>query len=126
MTWQPHIFSIPPLYYASSFWGPSDEELNDARSYWFSASLDSPHSVDQLDGKNDDNSDESEVEDDKDMNNHFGHLFDLAEAAHLADVYHTNKGTNTIEPLHNDIIIHKGSTPNTSTPNSSPRKCSHL
>jgi hypothetical protein len=126
VTWQPHIFSIPPLHPVPSFWGPSDEELNDARSYRFSASSDSPRSVDQLGGKDDDDSDEFEVEDDEDMDDHFGHLFDLAEAAHLADVYHTDEGTDTTEPLLNDITIHEGSTPNTSTSNSSPRKRSRL
>jgi hypothetical protein len=60
-------------------------------------------------------------ENDDDINNHFGHLFDLAEAAHLADVYHTNKG---IAPILNNTT-HEGSTL-TSTPNSSPWKHSHL
>jgi hypothetical protein len=101
-----------------SFWGPSDKELMNARSHWFSASSDSLCSVGQLSGKDDDDSKESEVDDDEDTDDHFGHLFDLAEAAHLADVYHTDEG---ILPLLEDITLTEGS-----TPNNSPRKQSHL
>jgi hypothetical protein len=93
-----------------SFWGPSDEELMNARSHQFSANLDTSLSVDQP-GKGDDSSDGSEVEDDEGMDDHIGHLFDLAETAHLADVYHTSEVPLLQEGL---------------TPNNSPRKRSHL
>lgn len=90
------------------FWGPSDEELMNARSHHFSANFDTPPSVGKSDGKDDDDSDESEVHDDEGMDDHFGHLFDLAEAAHLADVYHTDEeDVSLLEYI---------------TPNNSPRK----
>lgn len=105
-----------------SVWGPSDEELMDAQSYQFSASSDGPQSVDQSGGKDDDDSDGSEVGDDEEIDDHFGHLLDLAEAAHLVDAYHTDEGT---VPLLEDIVLvtlHEDSTPNSS----SPRKRSRL
>ncbi len=101
-----------------SFWGPSDEELMSAQSYQFSATADSDNPLVDQSGQDDDDSDESEVEDDEGMDDHFGHLFDLAEAAHLADVYHTGEW-----PLLEDVTatLHKDL-----TPYNSPRKCSHL
>ena len=98
-----------------SNWGPSDEELINARSHRFSASLDSLHSEDQLGGKDDDDNDASEVEDDEGMDDHIGYLFDLAEAAHF---HHSDEG---IISLLEDITLHDGS-----TSNHSPRKRSHL
>jgi hypothetical protein len=105
-------------------WGPSDEELTDAQSYQFSASMDGPRSVDQLGGKDDDeidNSDEFEVEDDEGTDDHFGHLFELVEVANLADVYHSDGG---IVSLLEDVMLHEGS--NQTIPSSSPRKRSRL
>ena len=77
--------------------------------------------------KDNDDSDESEVEDNEDMDD-LGHLFDLAEAAHLADVYHTNKEIVSLQTLvPRDIItVHRLGDSTPSTPNSSPRKRSHL
>jgi hypothetical protein len=92
-----------------------------AQSHKFSANLDNAPSVDQLAGKHDDYSDESEVEDDEGIDDHFSHLYDLAEAAHLADFYHTD---DDIMPPVEDITLHwheEGS-----TPNNSPRKRSRL
>jgi hypothetical protein len=90
-------------------WGPSNEELMNAQSHQFSANLDNPPLVDQLVGKDSDDSDESEVEDDED---NFGHLYNLVEAAHLIDSYRTDKD---IVPLLEDTTLHeKGSTPNNS------------
>lgn len=87
-----------------------------AQSHHFSANSesDNPPLADQLGGKDEDDSDESEVEDDEGMDDHFGHLFDLAEAAHLVDVYHTDED---IVPLLEDITLHERS-----TCNNSPRK----
>jgi len=98
-----------------SFWGPSDEELTNAQTHQFYANLDTLPSVDQLDGQDDHDSDESEGENDEGMDDHFGHLFDLAEAAHLVDVYHTDAD---ILPLVEDI--------ESPTPTNSPRKRNHL
>jgi len=52
------------------------------------------------------------------MDDHFSHLFDLAEAAHLADIYHTSEW-----PLLEDVTVtlHKDL-----TPYNSPQKHSHL
>ena len=101
-----------------SFWGPSDEELMSAWSYQFSATADSDNPPVDQSGQDDDDGDESEVEDDEGMDDHFGHLFDLAEAAHLADIYHTSEW-----PLLEDITVtlHKDL-----TPYNSPQKRSHL
>ena len=73
--------------------------------------------ADQSGGDNCD-SDESEGEDGEGIDDHFGHLFDLAEAAHVVDVYHTDED---ISPLLDDITLHESS-----TPNSSPQKRNHL
>jgi len=100
-----------------SCWGPSDEELLNAQAHQFSANLDTPPTADQSGGDNCD-SDESEGEEDEGIDDHFGHLFDLAEAAHFVDVYHTDED---IAPLLDDITLHESS-----TPNSSPRKRNHL
>ena len=105
----------------------------DAQSRRFSASSDGPRSdgsVDQLGplgGEDDDDSDESEVEDNEDTDN-LGHLFDLAEAAHLADVYHTDEEIVSLRTLvPRDIItIHRLGDSTPSTPNSSPQKRSCL
>ena len=74
----------------------------DARSHQFIANSDNPcsDSVDWLGplGGND-NDDSDEVEDNKDVDN-LGHLFDLVEAAHLADDYHADE---EIESLLQDI-----------------------
>jgi hypothetical protein len=99
------------------FWGPSNEELTSAQTHNFSANLDTPPVVNELGGDNRD-SDESEGEDDESMDDRFGHLFDLAEVAHLVDFYHTDEN---ISPLLEDITLHENS-----TPNSSPQKCNHL
>jgi hypothetical protein len=96
-------------------WGPSDEELTNARTHQFSANLDA---VNQVAGKDDHDSDESESDDDEGMDDHFDHLFDLAEAAHLVDVYHTDED---ISPLLEDVTLHASS-----TPTHSPRKRNHL
>ncbi|SRR6266849_7905444 len=101
-------------------WGPSDEELINVQSHHISANLDCPicsPSANQLGGKGEDesdNSEESKVEKEG-MDDHFGHLFNHAEAAHLVDVYHTN---GDIEPLLEDIMY--------STSNNSSWKRSHL
>ena len=93
-----------------SFWGPSDEELMNARSYHFSENFNISPSA----SNDDDESNESEVEGDEDMGDDFVHLFDLAEAAHLVEVYHTDEN---ILPSLEDITLHS---------THSPRKCSHL
>jgi hypothetical protein len=70
---------------------------------------------DQLSGKDEDDSDESEVDDEGvDMDDQVGHLFDLAEAAHLVDVYHTDEDI----PLLENITLHERSIPS--------RKRTHL
>ena len=81
--------------------------------------MDNPPSVDPFGGKDNDDGDGSEVEDDKGMDDHFGHLYNLAEAAYLVDFYYTNED---IVPLLEDITLHE----NGLTPNNSPRKHSHL
>ena len=96
-------------------WGPSDKELTNAQTHQFSANLDTPSSVDQI-ASND--SDESEGDDDGGMDDHFSHLFDLAEAAHLVDVYHTDED---IAPLLEGVALHASS-----TPTHSPWKRNHL
>ena len=86
----------------------------DARSTQFSENSDNPHSAQLID----EDSDEYEDEGDEAMDGHFGHLFDLAEAAHLVDIYHTDRD---IVPFLDDITPHEGSIPNIS-----PRKRSRL
>jgi len=79
--------------------------------------------MDQSDDISHDDSDESEVEDDGGMND----LLDLAEAAHLVDVYHLTD--EDIVPLPEVITygLHdEGSYSNTSPRNTSPRKRSHF
>lgn len=99
-------------------WGPSDKELINARSYQFSANSDSLPFVDQSDDISHDGSDESEVEDDGGMND----LLDLAEAAHLVDVYRLTD--EDIVPLQE--VITYGLHDEGSSSNTSPRKRSHL
>ena len=99
-------------------WGLSDEELTNAQTHQFSANLDIPPLVDQIASKDDDDSDESEGDDDGGMDDHCSHLFDLAEAAHLVDVYHTDED---ISPLLGGVTLHASS-----TPTHSPRKRNHL
>ena len=81
-----------------------------AQSYQFSENFDITPSA----GNDDDESNGSEVEGDKDMGDDFVHLFDLAEAAHLVEVYHNDE--NFIPSLE-DITLHS---------THSPQKRSHL
>jgi hypothetical protein len=68
-----------------SSWGLSDEDLAKARTNHFSSNLETTPIVEQLDSEDDQDSEESEGED---IDNHVGHLFDLAEMAHFVDIYY--------------------------------------
>jgi hypothetical protein len=97
----------------SSSWGPSDEDLAKARTNHFSSNLETTPIVEQLDGEDDRDSEESEGENDADMDDHVGHLFDLAEMAHFMDIYHVE------DDIIDDVRLHD-------TPNMSPRKRGRL
>lgn len=99
----------------SSAWGPSDQELTNTATYQFSANWDASPQVDQLGDGDDCESNESEGEDDEEMS--AGHLLDLAEAAHLVDVYHMDKD---IALLLDSFTLH-----DTSTRNNAQRKRKH-
>jgi hypothetical protein len=113
VTWERHIFVIPPLRPMPSSWGPSDEDLAKARTNHFSSNLETTPIVGQLDSEDDRDSEESEGEDNEDMDDHVGHLFDLAEVAHFTDIYHVE------HDIIDDLGLHD-------TPNMSPRKRRHL
>ena len=100
-----------------SLWGPSDEELTNVQKHQFSANRDTMPPGDRVGGEYRE-SDDEESDDEEGMDDDFSHLCDLAESAHLVDVYHTDAD---ITPLLEDFTLQE-----TSTPNNSPRKQNHL
>jgi hypothetical protein len=101
-----------------SLWGPSDEELTKVQEHQFSANQDTMPPVDQMGTVYDHESDDEESDAEEAMDDDFSHLCDLAESAHLVDVYHTD---TDIVPLPQDFTLQE-----TFTPNNSPRKRNHF
>jgi hypothetical protein len=108
--WQPHIFSIPPLHLMPSALGPTNQELVNMMTYQSSANWDASPFTGEW-GEDDCDSNESEAENHDEMNDDFDHLLNLAEAAHLVDVYHMDED---FVPLRGDLTLHDTSTPNNS------------